>query len=454
MISDGLAIKVENLSKCYHIYDQPRDRLLQMLLRGRKKYYREFWALRNVSFEINKGETVGIIGRNGSGKSTLLQLICGTLNSSSGSVISNGRIAALLELGSGFNSDFTGRENIYTIGALFGLPRKEVNRRFDSIVAFADIGEFIEQPVKTYSTGMYVRLAFAVIVHVDAEILVIDEALAVGDAIFTQKCMRFLRDFKKSGTLVFVSHDMGSVLNLCERTIWLHEGKLLEYGNSKSVADHYMRFTMQELYGDDAKLQELEVERNTNQINTQREVSSILDKQIESSLIDYGSKAHVNNNLREANGWKTGAGEIVGVFLEPIHTQDDRVLQGGEMVRLTIKAKADIEFDKPILGFLVRDRLGQDLFGENTLPFTNHNPQRMSAGSIFEGEFIFRMPMLPNGEYVVMASLANGELFKNVQHHWLNNALIINVWSSKVRWGLVGVHFESVEMKKKNGIFD
>ncbi len=199
MSTADTAIKVSNLSKCYQIYEAPSDRLKQFVvprlqrLIGRlpKQYFREFWALKDVSFEVKKGETVGIIGRNGSGKSTLLQLICGTLSPSAGNLEVNGRVAALLELGSGFNVEFTGRENIYMNASILGLSQKEIDDRFDEIVAFADIGQFIEQPVKTYSSGMMVRLAFAVIAHVEADILVVDEALAVGDAFFTQKCMRF-----------------------------------------------------------------------------------------------------------------------------------------------------------------------------------------------------------------------------------------------------------------------
>lgn len=221
---DNIAIRVSNLSKCYQIYNAPRDRLKQFVLprlhrlagRAPKQYFREFWALRDVSFEIKKGETVGIIGRNGSGKSTLLQMICGTLNPTSGSIQTNGRIAALLELGSGFNPEFTGRENVYMNASVLGLRNEEIDTRFEDIVTFSDIGDFIEQPVKTYSSGMMVRLAFAVIAHVDAEILVVDEALAVGDAFFTQKCMRFLRNFMKTGTILFVSHDTGAVVNLSE----------------------------------------------------------------------------------------------------------------------------------------------------------------------------------------------------------------------------------------------
>ena len=239
-MSSEIAIKVSGLSKCYHIYNKPSDRLLQMLTRGRRQYYREFWAVKDVSFEIKKGETVGIIGRNGCGKSTLLQMICGTLNPTSGSIETHGRIAALLELGSGFNPEFTGRENVHMNAAVLGLTKEEINSRFNDIIAFADIGDFVEQPVKTYSSGMMVRLAFAVIAHVDANILVIDEALAVGDAFFKQKCMRFLRDFMKSGTVLFVSHDTSSIKNLCNYAVWLEKGQVVREGLPKHVCDFYL----------------------------------------------------------------------------------------------------------------------------------------------------------------------------------------------------------------------
>ncbi|MCK5232398.1 MAG: ABC transporter ATP-binding protein [Desulfobulbaceae bacterium] len=228
-MSSEIVIKVENLSKCFQIYDQPHDRLKQSIyprlqrLAGKppKQYFSEFWALQDISLQVKKGETVGIIGRNGSGKSTLLQMICGTLYPTTGSIQTTGRVVALLELGSGFNPEFTGRENVYMNAAVIGLSKKETDTRFDDIVAFADIGDFIEQPVKTYSSGMMVRLAFAVIAHVDADILVVDEALAVGDAFFTQKCMRFMRNLMKTGTVLFVSHDTGSVRNLCTKAIWI-----------------------------------------------------------------------------------------------------------------------------------------------------------------------------------------------------------------------------------------
>jgi lipopolysaccharide transport system ATP-binding protein len=249
MSSDDIAIRVTNLSKCYQIYDAPRDRLKQFILprirrffrRKPKQYFREFWALKDVSFEVKKGETVAIIGRNGSGKSTLLQMICGTLNPTSGSIQTNGRIAALLELGSGFNPEFTGRENVYMNAAVLGLSQAEVDQRFEEITDFAGIGKFIDQPVKTYSSGMSVRLAFAISVCVDPDILVVDEALAVGDAAFQFKCLERLQSLTQSGTtLLFVSHDLSMVKNFCQSAIYLDSGSERAQGSPDEISELYL----------------------------------------------------------------------------------------------------------------------------------------------------------------------------------------------------------------------
>jgi len=250
MSSDPIAIQVENLGKCYHIYNQPSDRLKQAIvpriswLLGRppSAYYQEFWALHDVSFEVRKGETVGVIGRNGAGKSTLLQLICGTLTPTIGSVQTRGRITALLELGSGFNPEFTGRENVFLNGAILGLSQDEISQRFDAIAAFADIGEFIEQPVKFYSSGMVVRLAFAVQAMVDPDILIVDEALAVGDERFQRKCFHRIEELKNNGTsILFVSHSAPQVVELCDRALLLEQGRRLLFSNPLDVTRAYHR---------------------------------------------------------------------------------------------------------------------------------------------------------------------------------------------------------------------
>lgn len=236
----GIAVRVSNLSKCYQIYDRPIDRLKQTLWRGRKRYYREFWALRGISFDVRKGETLGIIGRNGSGKSTVLHLLCGTHGASTGEVAVCGRVAALLELGAGFNPEFTGRENVYMNAAILGLTQKEVDSKYREIVEFADIGEFVDQPVKTYSSGMYVRLAFAVAVSVDPEILVVDEALSVGDTAFRNKCIERIKGLQRSGTsIIFVSHDLSTLQLICDRVLWLDAGRMKAIGNPVAVCQEY-----------------------------------------------------------------------------------------------------------------------------------------------------------------------------------------------------------------------
>ena len=241
-MSSDISIEVCGVSKSYKFYSSPRARLLQIFFHSKKNNTQEFWALKNINFKIKKGEVVGIIGRNGSGKSTLLQIICNTLNETSGKVNTQGRIAALLELGSGFNPEFTGRENVYVNAALLGLSKREIDLRFSQIEVFADIGSFIDQPTKTYSSGMAVRLAFSVAINVDPDILVIDEALAVGDELFQRKCFSRIEEIKKSGaTILFVSHSGSLVVELCDRAILLDHGELISAGDPKIIVSNYQK---------------------------------------------------------------------------------------------------------------------------------------------------------------------------------------------------------------------
>ena len=445
MSSNEVAIRVEDLSKRYEIYANPRDRLKQFVMprlqrlieREPKQYFQEFWAIKDVLFEIKKGETVGIIGRNGSGKSTLLQMICGTLNPTSGSIQTNGRIAALLELGSGFNAEFTGRENVYMNASVLGLSNEQIELRFNDIAAFADIGDFMEQPVKTYSSGMMVRLAFAVIAHVDADILVVDEALAVGDAVFTQKCMRFMRKFMEQGTVLFVSHDSGSVLNLCQRAIWLNEGVVAQVGTAKEVVEAYTQFVHQEIYGNKVKLISLNGDKKIIQ---EEETNQTADYKIDRDIsVTYLSQ------LEESSGWETGKGEILSVRLLNNDGCDVPMLHGGESVRLEIIAAANESMHSPILGWFVKDRLGQQLFGEHTYTYINP-PLLVQAGEKIKAVFQFQMPLLPNGEYAMTVSVAEGDPFVHTQHHWLHDALIISIASEKLRYGLVGIPFDKVDL--------
>jgi lipopolysaccharide transport system ATP-binding protein len=447
-IADSIAIQVTDIGKTYRLYEEPEDRLKELIYsafnkalgREPRRYCREFEALSGVSFEVKKGQTVGIIGCNGSGKSTLLQMICGTLSPSGGTIEVNGKVAALLELGSGFNPEFTGRENVYMNATIFGMMEEEVDEKFSEIVAFADIGDFLEQPVKTYSSGMMLRLAFAVVAHVNADILVIDEALSVGDAIFAQKCMRFIKSFQKKGTLLFVSHDMGAVRNLCQYSIWLERGAIRAMGVSQNITDAYLQSTLQSVYGDEHQLSSIAPDGSPY-------TASKTDNVLESPSLDYEAEMTVHDNLSDSKGWKTGTAEVLSVVLTNTENKSEAVFRGGDKVRMTIRAIAHEHLENPILGFLVKDRLGQDLFGENTLPFTAMSPVPVSAGKTFKAEFDFLLPMLPNGEYVLMASAADGALHDHVQHHILHDALVITVSSSKVRWGLTGVPFDRVSME-------
>lgn len=439
-------ISVSAVSKCYQVYARPEDRLKQSLLprlqralgRVPSNYYEEFWALRDVSLSIRKGETVGIIGRNGSGKSTLLQTICGTLTPTGGSVEINGRVAALLELGAGFNPEFTGRENVYMSGALLGLTRTQVQERFDDILAFADIGDFIEQPVKTYSSGMYVRLAFAVIAHVDADILVIDEALSVGDVFFGQKCMRFLRKFKEEGTVIFVSHDATAVVNLCERAILLEKGRVKLEGDTKTVCEAYHASGYnQELKAPVVRTVGTNGETPAVDFRAERINASALRNDIE-----------VFHFAADKAGFGNGMASIIASSLTDTEGRDMRWIVGGEIVRLQVKVKANSPLDSPIIGFFLKDRLGQPLFGDNTYLSYDRVPVAVAAGETLLATFEFVMPLLPQGTYSFDMAVANGTYHDHEQADWVHDGLVIESHSSSVSTGLVGIPFRSIEMKK------
>ncbi|MGH8076071.1 MAG: ABC transporter ATP-binding protein [Lysobacter sp.] len=384
-----------------------------------------------MGFDVPRGETVGIIGRNGSGKSTLLQIVCGTLSATAGVAEVRGRIAALLELGSGFNPDFTGRENVLLNAMVLGLTREQVELRFDSIAAFADIGDFIDQPIKTYSSGMAVRLAFAVIAHVDADVLVIDEALAVGDAVFTQKCMRFLRRFKEHGTILFVSHDVGSVVSLCSQAVWLDQGEMRMAGPAKDVANAYAQYCAQQAAGEARTLASLRED-----ISQGPDAAYMQDGETEIDFFD---------NVIHSDGWKTGKAEICRVDMTRRDGRTDSAFEGGESVVVSVEALAHDVVDRPIIGFLLKDRLGQALFGHNTY-LQHRRAQPLAKGDVARAEFAFRLPLLPNGEYSITVAFADGDLLDHVQHHWIHDAIVLAVRSTRSRYGLVGIPFESITL--------
>jgi lipopolysaccharide transport system ATP-binding protein len=373
-----------------------------------------------------------------------LQILSGTLHPNSGSVTVTGRIAALLELGSGFNPEFSGRENVYLYASVLGLSRNEVDDRFDDIAAFADIGDFINQPIKTYSTGMVVRLAFAVIVHVDADILVIDEALAVGDAFFVQKCMRFLRRFMEKGTILFVSHDTGLVINLCQRAMWLQDGAIRALGPPKEIAEAYLADLYEAQQGPSAA-------RNGAAKPPGRRTTAVEPRD---QRLAYLNHSKLRNDIElfrfdpASPGFGKGGATIVDVELRDSDGQRLGWCVGGEDVALSVRCEAHADISSPIIGFLVKDRLGQPLFGDNSYLTYMSNPVSVKAKGQFEALFRFRMPILPIGDYSICVAVAEGTQMEHLQHHWIHDAILFKSHSSSVCTGLVGIPMQHVGLRK------
>jgi lipopolysaccharide transport system ATP-binding protein len=452
-------IRAENLGKCFNIYEKPKDRLKQALWRGRRQYYREYWALRNVSFSVKRGEALGIIGKNGSGKSTLLQMICGTLTPTEGEVKSVGRIGALLELGSGFNPEFSGIENIFLNASLLGLNKKATEERLDDILGFADIGDFAYQPTKTYSSGMTVRLAFAVIANTSPDILVIDEALSVGDAYFTQKCMRFIHRFREEGSLLFVSHDTTALNSVCDQALLLEKGHIRQMGSAKTVSGLYLR----ELYpSEGSKGKELgnSAEKNADTDAEPASISSFSqnergdwldfrkDRINNSNLANYLVVTQFEESLLKSETFGTGEAEISSTLLIDSSTNRPMtVALGGERVTLRIVGLAHREIKAPIIGFILKNDKGLTLLGDNTLN-THKDIQipTIKADCSYQAEFEFSMPLLPAGNYSITASLAEGTQLNHIQLHWVNDALIFSSSCTSIAAGLAGVAMHDIRL--------
>jgi lipopolysaccharide transport system ATP-binding protein len=390
-------IDARGLGKAYPIYRRPEDRLKQLLWGGRRRYYEEFWAVRGVELKVGRAETVGIIGRNGSGKSTLLQMICGTLRPSAGEILVNGRIAAMLELGSGFNPEFTGRENVRLAAAVLGLTREEIHARFQSIADFADIGAFMDQPLKHYSSGMHARLAFAVCANVDADVLIVDEVLSVGDAAFQQKCMRFLNRFRLHGTLLFVSHDSGAIVKLCDRALWLDQGTVRGLGDAKEMCRLYLAAQAEEVVDDRKQF-------SLGGRGRERNASKIAEpEQHDSGQGVTPTSAFTFDPDDSANAEGGADIELVGFF-----DADERrihVASGGEPVELRIVFRATREIADLAIAFAVRDRLGQILFADDTYNGSEPHTRLVTSGQSFSARFDFFLPFLANGNYAVEAFL-------------------------------------------------
>ena len=428
------SIRAEGLFKAYRVYADPKDRLRQALLprlrrlllrlvpplgrRMRERaYFTDFWALRDLSFEAVMGESIGIVGRNGSGKSTLLQIVCGTLTPTRGGVTVQGRVAALLELGSGFNPEYTGRENIFLNASVLGLTREEIEARLDDIIAFAEIGEFIDQPIKTYSSGMAMRLAFAVIAHVDADVLVIDEALAVGDAMFQQKCFRWLREFQERGILLYCGHDTGAILNLCQKAIWIDRGDVRMAGPSREVMEAYNLFVHAGQQPPEA---------------TEVEPLAVVAEAAggEAPARTLTAVAHPFRGLRmegERTSYGSGLAEITEVTLARTDGQPLAWVEGGEEVELVFRIEARARILGGIAGILIKDRLGQAVVGDNTADLSVEAPVDLEPGGMAQAVFRFRMPEFRRGTYSISPAFASGTQETHVQHHWIHDAIVFEV---------------------------
>lgn len=507
MSNGHIAVRVSGVSKIYRLWGSPRDRLIHPLKRVLASFlpsvlrkvdespgYREFHALHDVSFEIKKGESWGFIGVNGSGKSTLLKIISGNLRPSTGTVEVDGKVA-ILDYGSGFNGEFTGRENIYIKGTLLGLNNKQLDERFKSIEEFADIGEFIDQPVKTYSSGMTARLGFAVMAHVDAEIMITDEALAVGDAFFVQKCMRHIRNFLKRGTFLFVSHSTNDVMTLCDHAVWLEHGRVVRIGKASEVCRAYLNSV--ERRNSEGFLAEEQVDSGVvpefgektsrddgGEPLTTVELAAVKEKRITTKQISVSAdelaalKDHYAppvaidriQSFREAwidihesdtsgedffgaDGAAVGGGKIFSVTITDDQGRALPLVRGGEMVCLTVRAVAEKPVPRPILGFQLKNGLGLALVAENTFSATREQDIGLQAGEIIAARFSFAMPLLAVGEYVIRAGFADGVEDNNALIDVRHEALLLRCQTSGVRHGLVGVPMAAIDIAR-DGFFE
>jgi homopolymeric O-antigen transport system ATP-binding protein len=395
-------ISVQNVSKVYHLYHHPFDRVLGALALSRRKKA-EFWALRDISLQVRKGEVFALLGPNGSGKSTLLQIISGILQPTSGRVLISGRVAALLELGAGFNPEFSGRENVYLNGEILGLSRKELDDVFPRIEAFAEIGQFIDRPVKEYSTGMYIRLAFSTAIHVDPEVLIVDEALAVGDAIFASRCIQKFEELRRRNvTVLLVSHDLGLIKRLADRAAFLLEGRIVMQGAPKDAVNQYVGFV-------------LDRERSSSERSTELSQESVA----------------ANSSFRHGDG----ASRVMDVRILDCRGDICRAFRPGESITVRLRALFQKPVSNPVVGILIRNRIGMDIFGTNT------RLEHVALGDFEPGEEIevdFEMDcLLSRQEYTVTVAV---QYWNGLSQDWLDDVLDFRVEDTKDVAGVLNLN--------------
>ena len=419
----SFALRVENISKQYRIYGRPSHRLTETVTRGRLKRHREFWALRGVTFDVKKGETVGIVGVNGSGKSTLLQIITGTLTPTHGTITHDGRVAALLELGAGFNLEFTGVENVFMNAALMGFTRRETEKILPDIERFAEIGDFIQQPVKTYSSGMFVRLAFAVAISVNPDLLIIDEALSVGDAVFQLRCLRRIKQMQEQGTtILFVSHDPSAVKALCSRAILLNGGCLIADGEPHEVLNVYQKLLME-------REEEFDARESTAHIEEADAQPGDATLNSETSFV-LANLPPVPHTFRHGDG---GA-EILSAEILTARRESAELVESGETLTARLRVRFQREIDAPVFGFLIRNRHGINVYGANTEQQGEHFGT-VRRGAVFEINFAFDC-WLGTDLYSVTFAVHNAD---GVSYDWLDGVAFFRVASARPLEGIANL---------------
>ena len=407
------AVEFQGVSKSYAIYDAPGDRLKELLSLNRLKRHKDFWALHDVSFEVKRGETFCIVGENGSGKSTLLQMVAGILHPTSGTVSIDGRVSALLELGAGFNPEFSGRDNVYLNGSILGLTTRQIDQRYQDIAAFAEIGDFINQPVKTYSSGMVVRLAFAVAINVDPEILLVDEALAVGDIYFRQRCMRKVHELRQRGiTILFVSHAVSDVKAIGDRVLWLDHGRMIDVGEPDRVVSKYLAAM-------------------TEKDSTYLLLKSAADPQVRRGGPTQAPEiVETIPNIDHRFG--DGRAQIIGIAVLDEQGRTVSILEPSSriLVRISVRAAGDVAL--PIVGFMLRNQLGMDFSGTNTAR-EGYELVSLQAGDVTTVDFYLDLPELYPASFSFSPAIADGTLMGYQMCDWIDNAITLQMGRSEAQ---------------------
>jgi len=423
-------ISVTNLSKVYHIYESPSDRVKEAFHPFRKKLHKDFYALDNITFTVEQGDVVGIIGKNGAGKSTLLKILTGVLSQSSGDYQLNGKVSALLELGGGINPEYTGVENIYFNGSILGMSKEEVDAKIQEIIDFADIGDFINVPVKTYSSGMAVRLAFAIAINIDPDILIVDEALSVGDVRFQQKSIRKMRELMdRAKAILFVTHDIGTVTNFCNKVVWLKDGKVFKTGTPKDICKQYLSYMAFEDVG----------------VTGDNSVSESSPENADEKR----EQVWVETSRFESYGERGGAIEQIAFSEQSDFSKIDN-FNGNENCQLSLKIRANESIAHPIYGFILKDSYGNQITGMNTFIY-NNDISALQKGDFKKVTINFKLPNIKNGIYTISPAFAEGSMENHIQHHWIHDAIAFNVTNKNVVHTIGWNHIlERVEFTEEN----